>query len=134
MVAYPDKTFKEICHFLHVDYEPKMLTEKQNSTIIIDSPFSERIENMHADSSQPIHTNKIGTWKETLSNKEVIELSCFCSKTARKFNYQDIPDIKLLRKVFTWIKYAPKLSYLLLLTSLKKQSYHLSLKKSEKTG
>lgn len=90
LVLEPKQTTEEICSFLNLDFDEKML-EIENFNmekhIEIDN-FSERKKTKYQDLSKAINTNRTELWKEKLSDKEIAVLDNLCKKYGEKLGYK----------------------------------------------
>lgn len=91
LVTNPEIELKKICSFLYVSYNEQLLEfneeinrEYENfneeSKIIFDSILSSL--------SSKINTDKIGLWKNNLTEKEIEIIMTICNKTCLKFGYE----------------------------------------------
>lgn len=130
LVRNPEKTITNICNFIGVSFEPQMINFHQKEThdyekIGTSEEMQQHIQDMHKRSSTAINTNRIGIWKNQLSNKTVSKLETFCGKTGELFGYEKSLNNTFFKNIQNRIVLMPPIVKGVILLFLKKKSFSL---------
>ena len=90
LLIYPQKTLKELCSWLNLDYTDKMLDFYQNTNA--------KIPQEHADlfklNKKPLEPSRAYAWKHTLSDEEIDEFESVAGELLKQLGY-DVRKIKI---------------------------------------
>jgi hypothetical protein len=82
LVRSPEKILREICSFLGVDWDPRVLVFHDRG----DSGFAPE-QTHHANTLKPVFTSSIDAWKTDLSRNEIAVIEFYCSEMMMEFGY-----------------------------------------------
>ena len=82
-VTNPERKSIEICNFLGISYEDKMLEYHKNLNLMGDTLLSH-----HRNLKNPINQNSIGKWKNELSFREQAVVENLLYHYLKKYNYE----------------------------------------------
>lgn len=102
LVEKPTETLTELCEFLEVEFDDKMLHFQDLSTKIkgyikqnlTDEDYGKLIA-MHHNLEKKINNDKVDSYKKELSESEISILDATCNKYAQKFKYNASSNLKL---------------------------------------
>jgi hypothetical protein len=94
LASFPEKYTIEICDFLSIKFQPKMLEFHKKINQINDLVKPEAIERLHSNMLNPVNTSKINKWEKELTKSE-IELADFINGSyAIKYGYTPSTKVK----------------------------------------
>jgi hypothetical protein len=130
MVTNPEKIIGEICNFLGVPFEYKMLNFHQEKThnydeIDASEEFKTRMRKMHKRSSSQINTSRIGIWNNQLSKNTISILETFCGSTGEIYGYKRYSNNKGSKNILNRIVMMPSITVGVVLLFLKRKSFLL---------
>ncbi len=134
LVQFPEKTLREICFFLDVEYNANMLKfqdfskeiKKHAQLNLSDTKF-EKVSNMHSNLDKEVNTERVEAFKKELTVSEIEILDLVCSKHAKTFNYKPISGNSSIN-FFKKIKYSIAFLEVVIFDGIKKTYYSLPLK------
>lgn len=94
LVSAPEGTLEDLLNFLQLSYEPEMIN-RQMRAIKIDelSKTDKSFNTLHEHSGNPISSDKVGYWKNNLSEIELKRITLVNGKIAKFLGYSDFPEI-----------------------------------------
>jgi hypothetical protein len=107
LVRYEDlvkdnKTIENILSFLSADSGKKEVDEIQPLNLeafIVEEKFRERFLKKYSDLNKKLNSNRINSWKEQLSLKEIEVCDTVCGKTASYIGYMALTKASLYSKI-----------------------------------
>lgn len=113
LVEFPEKTLREMCCFLEVQYTDEMLQFQGFASKIKDHAKTKlstdnfrKISEMHSNLNKNVNTERIEAFRKELSTDEINILDTLCKKNAKVFNYKPSEEFSL------GISFGKKLFYL----------------------
>ncbi len=86
LVTEPEKKLIEICGFLNISYDNKMLEFYNIENI--NKSFSEiSLQGIHSSIKNPVSKNSIGLWKNNLAERQIKILDKICGKYKEQSSY-----------------------------------------------
>ena len=97
LVVNESKEISNICDFLSLPFESSMLTNRMVDNIsetVVEEKTKRFVDEHFSGLSKPMHSSKIEAWRNQLSNTEIEQCDCICSRYGEKFGYLPISDKK----------------------------------------
>ncbi len=96
MVGNPETSMKELCKFLPIPYDDKMIHNsfpERLESFGSEKLVMDRVQEVHSNLLKPVNTSNIGKWKAGMSSEEVKIVEAITGKFAAKnFNYEMSED------------------------------------------
>ena len=98
MVGNPETSMKELCKFLPIPYDDKMIHNsfpERLESFGSEKLVMDRVQEVHSNLLKPVNTSNIGKWKAGMSPEEVKIVEAITGKfAAENFNYELSEDTK----------------------------------------
>lgn len=87
LVTEPEKKLQEICEFLNISYDKKMLEFYNIENL--NKSFSEiSLQGIHSSIKNPVSEKSIGLWKKNLPERQIKILDKICGKYKKQSGYK----------------------------------------------
>ncbi|HOX78328.1 MAG TPA: sulfotransferase [Bacteroidales bacterium] len=122
----PEKTFRDACAFLELDFDPHVLSFYEKKEEVERSyAGSEEIAIVHKSLFNPISTDRMELWKKQMTPRQIRVADLVAGKTAEKAGYgRQYPSFNIF--LYLWI--LPTLVYASLMYRLIRMGDHLPYK------
>jgi hypothetical protein len=99
----PEKTFREVCRFLGLDFDPHVLSFYEKKDEVEKSyAGSEEIAIVHKSLFNPISTGRMELWKKQMTGRQIRVADLVAGKTAEKAGYRrEYPSFNIF--LYLWI-------------------------------
>ena len=107
LVTNPEATLKQICVFLKITFDLKMLSFHEEINKELDnfkSTSKDIFNSLHTGLTKEINSDKVGVWKKDLSKKQVDIIMTICHASYQKMGYDDVFMHKINTKNKTYFR------------------------------
>jgi hypothetical protein len=89
LAADPEPRFRELCHFVGIDYDPSVMSFYQKKTEVEQAyAGSEEIRQVHQSLFNPISTSRMNLWQTEMSPRAIRIADLVAGKSAEKAGYK----------------------------------------------
>lgn len=81
LVANSEKEIKQICEFLNIDFDHKMLEFYKNK--------SDNLSFWHKNLNSKLNSDNINKWEKELNKKQIAKIDFICNDVANKLGYKE---------------------------------------------
>jgi len=122
-----DGETQKVCRFLGVDASLKLSSlpasqAQETDSSVMPEKFKKRFEKKYTDLSKPVNANRIDSWKEQLSKREIMTCDAICGNFAKELGYEFFTPLSGLKifflrlsllPVYLWAWYSVEKEYLI---------------------
>ena len=135
-VLDPEKYLKQICNFIGVPYQQKMLDFYENKEAYISNQPNINFDSQHKSLFKPVNSERVGKWQNYLKEHELIAIEKIAGKTGEIFGYSYTPKKLSPQAIYLIIKgyihYSLFIIFRKLVFSMPLRKRHNSLRKLAK--
>ena len=84
LITEPEQTLRSICRFLDIEFEPAMLAHHEDAEEFMKA---RALNDFSKTATSPIDPTRIGSWRKTMSTREIAIVEWLCREEMLRFGY-----------------------------------------------